>query len=429
MPQPMETSQKAEDKFDPASLNDLLPLYYRRLFPHLQFYRWMSYGLSEPSVFTNREFSFTLQDDIYIRYQSFENQSELEKEICAKNPSKIDIGAVFNVRPKDHRASTVMKPVQRELVFDIDMTDYDEIRTCCSEANVCPKCWKFMTIACKIIDAALREDFGFEHLLWVFSGRRGIHCWISDKVARYLDTRGRAAVAEYLNILISGGEGTVTKVNINTDRMHHAVKRAHRIIEPYFEEICLVDQDMFGTPNGLRKLLAMVQDDGARMDLDKKLKPHEGDSKAIWKAFVNFFEARRITGKNRNRKLRHVVEEVQLAVTYPRIDINVSKGFNHLLKAPFCVHPKTGKVCIPFNPNVADKFDPTQVPTITGLLNEINAFDEKLSADGETERSRIKDYKKTSMFKGTVIFEEFLRKLEQTFKGKAILASDRKMEF
>lgn len=104
----------------------------------------------------------------------------------------------------------------------------------------------------------------------------------------------------------------------------------------------------------------------------------------------------------------------------------MSKGLNHLLKSPFCVHPKTGKICIPFNANVVDKFDLDKVPTIMTLIEEINAYDVRDKAEEETydlNKKRIKDYKKTSLNKSLHVFQEFLRHLEaerreQRLKGK-----------
>lgn len=37
-------STDASVVYDPAFLPDMLPVYYRRLFPHKPFFRWLSYG-------------------------------------------------------------------------------------------------------------------------------------------------------------------------------------------------------------------------------------------------------------------------------------------------------------------------------------------------------------------------------------------------
>jgi len=392
---------------------DMMPIYYKRLFPFGPYFKWLSYGNIQENYFQNREFSFTLADDIYIRYQSFNDQTQLEEEIRKLCPHKIDIGAVYNYRPKAHKTLTQFIPLEKELVFDIDMTDYDDVRNCCQGADICTKCWKFMVIAIKVLDSALRDDFGFQHLLWVFSGRRGVHCWVCDDSARTLNQAARSAIAEYLQV-VKGGDQLSKKVVLNFD-IHPAIDRAVKMIGEYFEEIMLEDQDCLSNEARVKQFLLMISDEQLRSKLETDMLK-QTNSTDRWRVFQE-------TGINtKKRQGAHVKEEIMLQLTYPRLDINVSKQLNHLLKSPFCVHPKTGKICVPLDPKTVEQFNPETVPTLTQLVNEL---DEETSE----ERKKLKDYERTSLNNSVQLFKKFLVRLESSWKNKRILASDAKMEF
>lgn len=184
---------------------ELLQIYYARLFPFDLLHQWLSYGGSGSNTFSRREFSFTLDksgEEIYMRYQSFRDSNDLAQAIHKRRPVKIDIGAVYSHPPTDKNAfGNKFVPEARELVFDIDLTDYDEVRKCgCSGASICNICWKYMQMAITVMDETLAEDFGFEHVAWFYSGRRGVHCWVCDETARALTDPARGAIANYIGV-------------------------------------------------------------------------------------------------------------------------------------------------------------------------------------------------------------------------------------
>ncbi|XP_010874252.1 DNA primase small subunit [Esox lucius] len=419
--------------YDQASLPDLLPLYYRRLFPFSQYYRWLNYGGVTKNYFQNREFSFTLKDDIYVRYQSFSTQSELEKEMQKMNPYKIDIGAVYSHRPNQHNTvkSGCFQALEKELVFDIDMTDYDDVRSCCSAADICPKCWPLMTIAIRILDRALREDFGFRHCLWVYSGRRGIHCWVCDEAARKLSVAARSAVAEYLS-LVKGGEETVRKV-VLTDPIHPFIRESLAVVEHYFTQYALLGQDILGSKEATDKVLGLVPED-VKKELLIEFKTEKNPERR-WGRLTTMAQNKRTTVK----KGHYFEKEIMLQYCYPRLDVNVSKGVNHLLKSPFSVHPKTGRISVPIDLRELDRFNPFEVPTISLICEELDlpkmAGEEEDQEDPKEndkeagERRKIRDYKRTSLAKYVKLFDQFLEEMARSRKGELIKKSDLQKDF
>ncbi|XP_067227729.1 DNA primase small subunit [Chanodichthys erythropterus] len=420
--------------YDPACLPDLLPLYYRRLFPFPQYYRWLSYGGVSKNYFQNREFSFTLKDDIYVRYQSFSTQNELEKEMQKMVPYKIDIGAVYSHRPSQHNTvkSGTFQALEKELVFDIDMTDYDDVRRCCSAADICSKCWTLMTIAIRILDRALREDFGFHHLLWVYSGRRGVHCWVCDEAARKLSVAARSAVAEYLS-LVKGGEETTRKV-VLSDPIHPFINHSLSVVEHYFPQYAIVEQDILGSKESLDKVLALLPED-IKKDLTTYCQKVKNPMER-WGELCSLVEHKKSSTKKGGQ---YIDKEIMLQYCYPRLDVNVSKGVNHLLKSPFSVHPKTGRISVPIDLKELNAFDPFEVPTISLICEELEKpradevededMKDKENEQDAGERRRIRDYKRTSLAKYVKVFDRFLETMARSRKGEMLKKSDLQKDF
>lgn len=176
-----------------------MQVYYNYLYPFDTIVRWLTHN--NKSQLAHRELSFEYEGSGVERYVTFVDSIAMKKRMIdrhSKVPLKVDAGAIWNRTPeKESNAKTM----ERELIFDFDMNDYDDVRTCCEGKKVCTKCWKLLITAVEIIEKALAEDFGFEQLMFVFSGGRGLHIWVNDKRARELKDSVRKGLVDYLELV------------------------------------------------------------------------------------------------------------------------------------------------------------------------------------------------------------------------------------
>lgn len=365
--------------------------FYQRLFPFRHLFQWLNHSPTPSNDFAHREFAFTLPNDAYLRYQSFPTADLLRKQCIAQLPSRFEIGPVYSTNPRDRktlRKASAFKPIAKELVFDIDMTDYDDIRTCCTGAQICEKCWAFITMAIKTVDVSLRDDFGFRHILWVYSGRRGAHAWVCDKRARELDDARRRSIAGYLELLKGGDQGG-KRVNVRRP-LHMHLERSLEILKEHFQTSILREQDPWADDAKAAHLLNLLPDSTLRQALQKKWDSAPGRSSAAKWADIDAVAKSGALSKS-SRDLLEAKQDIVLEYTYPRLDAEVSKKLNHLLKSPFVVHPGTGRVCVPIDTRKVEEFDPLGVPTVTQLLQEIDEW------EGEESEKKIPDWDKTSL--------------------------------
>ena len=332
--------------------------YYEKHFPYEAFAEWLCPGDSapDPTKFPRREFAFTLDGNIFCRYNSFPSAEKLKETLVKELPDRIDLGAVWLLPPgSDSTSNSNVKNEihEKEFVVDIDLSDYDSLRTCCQGPALCPKCWKFIAVACKSLEIIFRGCFGFRRLQWVYSGRRGAHCWVSDSSARRLNDFKRKLMVNFIN-------------QSPKYRMPHR-KIYEEVLVHNFEEIVIHDQNLLVKEEYQELLYSYLHKDTKYMFGEVNL---EGESSLeVWGKFLKYFDC--FYESDQREKL---LMELMYSFLKPRIDSLASVNRDHLLKAPFSIHPETGNICVPFSVTEVESFSIDNTPNVDSENLDLEAY-------------------------------------------------------
>lgn len=355
--------------------------YYQNCYPFPAIFSWLNRQNEskrnhlKDNCIRTREFAMAFRSGAYKRYNSVSTLPEFKEMVVKFNPDRFEIGAMYNKPPKDReilmKSELVAK--SKELVFDIDMDDYDAFRTCCQGAQVCDKCWKFITLAIEVINVALKDDFGFHDMIWVYSGRRGAHCWCNDERAMQLTDMQRRNVLDYLNVI---RDRSLSKRLALKRPYHPHLLRSLNMLKPYFMEFILEEQDPWRNDNdALKTLLPNLSDKNLTDALTKYWVSDEPNRSSLdkWNDIDEFASNLKFNSPQRRKdfmyRLKDCKEDIVLLILYPKLDIEVTRQLIHLLKAPFCIHPATGNVCVPIEPST---FTPDKAPKVSTILEEFN---------------------------------------------------------
>jgi DNA primase small subunit len=181
------------------------------------------------------------------------------------------------------------------LVFDIDINDYAKWRACCGgEKVLCDTCWPVVQFAQRLLGAFL-EDCGMEHVLFFFSGSKGLHAWVFDDRAKALSADGRSAIAAGLKSARPEGPEDIG----------------------HWPAVCQQDfvaRAISGAGGGAALAQFMRDKMGQAPEIDRRAHRMGKDAAA-------------------------------LSFLWPVLDEKVTTQYDHPIKSPFVLHPSTGRLC------------------------------------------------------------------------------------
>lgn len=312
---------------------------------------------------------FALEGKFYKRYVEAVDGKALHKAmITMPDLSSLHIGPVCNGAVSLLRKGLTC-PDRRELIFDIDLTDYefldlhtrDELGNEVVSLEACDAAWGFAAVGVFFLRYLLREHFGFEEFLIIYSGRRGVHLWVLDGKAMAASDEVRNAIATALNIELTKDKKRATPAMLRMVEVYDLWDS----VEDAFLDL-IVNSSYLDSFANLEDLVSRIdlKHDGMRNLADDAFEQETTQDR--WQ----FIQDRVESMAKQHNWMQSRLRETMLGYVWPRLDFNVTKAKNHLIKAPFVAHPKTGRIAVPIDPDNYYNFNPRTVPTLSNLGTE-----------------------------------------------------------
>jgi DNA primase small subunit len=295
--------------------------------------------------FPCREFAFQFQDGGFARNISFSSPGEFTKHLQNAVPFSAYVGAVYDQPPNQDYRIQDAKWKYRELVFDIDLNDYDDVRTCgCKgKGQICNECWPLLQPIVLFLDETFERDFGYK-IAWAFSGNRGLHAWIKGPHTDELSRKQRRAIVDYVTLV---RQGRLLLLSAGARRQK---------LPAYFQE--RVMRLVLTTAINLASKEELKQAGFTRDKTKEIIEKREGVSALNYSHVQSLIQRLSKTEQ---------IKRALLEKWYPRFDENVSIDTRRVLRIPGSIHGSTGKQCRLLKESELIpqlEFDPLEEPSV-----------------------------------------------------------------
>ena len=334
-----------------TDLEDAIAAYYRQNFPAdaLHAFFAVAHEGQSDSALDRREWGVETVDGTFLRWLHCGSSKELARLVTKFGTGKLNVGAVYGCSVAERNRRQAMHPVQREFVVDIDLDDYGDVGK--DDLEGCDRHWPVVAIGLTAVRKVLETAFGFRHFLVVYSGRRGGHLWVCDRRARAMDNEKRASVVAFLQGAMglpaqsSGEPGAGPRFDWVRDHPNLKQLVAHTVC--FFENrgVRAASEGGVGMLDEAHRRDAFLASVDAALHARLEGAVRTKSGKAAQSTIKEY--VRRHGGV----QLRRRYEDAVMTLVFPRLDVNVSTHMGHMLKAPFSVHPKTGRVSVPLPPD------------------------------------------------------------------------------